>query len=309
MTEPIWCKGFKVALDSGFCVVKGIIELVARGVFACALIKKRRYWPKCVKGDKIKEHFNDKEVGDTGAVKQVLDGRPYHTCCMKEPDYVTMTMGTCGAMQEVRDHKSSRKCKKDGVEVSKTLTHIEPISEHFKHRHQVDDNNNCRHDPVSLEMSWATKHWPDRNFAWFLAVSEVNACLAKACANGGSPMPQLEFCQKLAKQMLEHTEGDDEAYASPTLRQFPRSSPARGHEWRKKPFYRGDWNGTTWNIVESRYQQGNCSTPGCKARIRNYCECNPAKNLCRDCHTAHVVEVAQDKQMTMVASSWNHLLG
>ena len=96
----------------------------------------------------------------------------------------------------------------------KPITHIEPISEHFKHRHQADDNKNCHHDPMSLEMSWAAKHWPDGNFAWFLALSEVSACLEKACTNGRTPMPQLEFRQKLAKQMLECTEGDDEARVS-----------------------------------------------------------------------------------------------
>ena len=40
-------------LDSGFCVLKGIAELKKKGVFAAALIKKRRYWPKFIDGDAI----------------------------------------------------------------------------------------------------------------------------------------------------------------------------------------------------------------------------------------------------------------
>ena len=42
--------GMVVVLDSGFCVLEGVIELQKRGVFTAALIKKRRYWPKYVPG-------------------------------------------------------------------------------------------------------------------------------------------------------------------------------------------------------------------------------------------------------------------
>ena len=39
MLSPIYHKGFVEILDSGFCVLKGIIELRKKGVFANALIK------------------------------------------------------------------------------------------------------------------------------------------------------------------------------------------------------------------------------------------------------------------------------
>ena len=45
------CKGFFstvkiVILDSGFCVLQvSIIKLKKMGVYACAMIKKQRYWP------------------------------------------------------------------------------------------------------------------------------------------------------------------------------------------------------------------------------------------------------------------------
>ena len=42
-----------VVLDSGFCVLKGLISLVKSGVFACSLIKKRRYWPGYCQGEAI----------------------------------------------------------------------------------------------------------------------------------------------------------------------------------------------------------------------------------------------------------------
>ena len=56
-----------VILDSGFCVLKAIIELRKIGIFASAVIKKRKYWPKLIPGDKIKEHFKNCIVGDVDA--------------------------------------------------------------------------------------------------------------------------------------------------------------------------------------------------------------------------------------------------
>ena len=83
-------------LDSGICVLKGIIEMHKNGVFASALIKKRRYWPKYICGDEIKEHFKDKEVGDADSWPAQLDDVPFHVFAMKEPDYVMSLMSTYG---------------------------------------------------------------------------------------------------------------------------------------------------------------------------------------------------------------------
>ena len=53
--EPIFSTGKCVVLDSGFCVSKGIKALLVVGVYAAALTKKRKYWPKGVPGDAIGE--------------------------------------------------------------------------------------------------------------------------------------------------------------------------------------------------------------------------------------------------------------
>ena len=57
-----------MVLDSGFCVAKGFVDLEAKGVFAGALIKKRRYWLKRVPEALIDEHFENMEVGDVDMV-------------------------------------------------------------------------------------------------------------------------------------------------------------------------------------------------------------------------------------------------
>ena len=69
LTKPFWHSGKVFVLDSGFCVLKSLIELQKKGLYAAALIKKRRYWPKYIPGDKIIEHFKDKEVGHVDALK------------------------------------------------------------------------------------------------------------------------------------------------------------------------------------------------------------------------------------------------
>jgi hypothetical protein len=63
LSKPIWDSGKVVILDSGFCVLKGIVELKKRGVFASALVKKRRFWPKYIRGNDIKRHFKEKKWG------------------------------------------------------------------------------------------------------------------------------------------------------------------------------------------------------------------------------------------------------
>ena len=72
-------------LDSGFCVLKGLIELRKVGVFAGAIIKKMRYWPKHIKGDMIDTHFQYKEVGVIQSWDGTLNDTPYNVFCLKKP--------------------------------------------------------------------------------------------------------------------------------------------------------------------------------------------------------------------------------
>ena len=94
LCKKLFGTGKVVILDSGFCVLTGLIALRKVGVFAGALIKKRRYWPKHVPGDMIDEYFKDKDVGEVDSLKGILDNVHYDIFCMKEPDYVMKIMST-----------------------------------------------------------------------------------------------------------------------------------------------------------------------------------------------------------------------
>ena len=99
MCEPIFGRGMVVIMDSSFCVLQALIELKKKGVYALAVIKKRRYWPKHVDGDSIEQHMEFKQVGDMDATKRLeLDGVPYKLFCMKETDYTMKLMATYGAL-------------------------------------------------------------------------------------------------------------------------------------------------------------------------------------------------------------------
>ena len=80
----------------------------------------------------------------------------------------------------------------------------------FCYCHQVDDHKNRRNDPISIERIWATNFWPDRNFAWYLAATEVNTALPDGhFRKGGKLIPSLQFPRKLAHEMMKNTIGMD----------------------------------------------------------------------------------------------------
>ncbi len=64
MLKKHFSTGRYVILDSGFCVLKGIIELKKEGIFAGALIKKHCEWPSLVPGESIDLYFQSKDIGD-----------------------------------------------------------------------------------------------------------------------------------------------------------------------------------------------------------------------------------------------------
>ena len=46
LTRAPWSTGMAVIMDSGFYVLRGLLEMRKRGVYGNVLIKKRCYWPR-----------------------------------------------------------------------------------------------------------------------------------------------------------------------------------------------------------------------------------------------------------------------
>ena len=67
-----------VILESGFCILRAIVELKKRGVHATALIKKYKSWPKYIDGDCIDAHCEGKEVGCIDSLPGNMHNVPFH---------------------------------------------------------------------------------------------------------------------------------------------------------------------------------------------------------------------------------------
>lgn len=103
LTESISHSGRVVIMDSGFCVLKSLVKLASVGLFASAVIKKRRYWPKYIDGSAIDAHFEQRAIGSTDSLPGTLDGVSFRIFCMKEEDYVMKLMATYGALRLIEE--------------------------------------------------------------------------------------------------------------------------------------------------------------------------------------------------------------
>ena len=94
---------------------------------------------------------------------------------------------------------------------STSFRYPEVVHNHFLYRHPVDDHNGKRHSPISLEVIWATKRWPNRVFAFLLSITEVNCYLAKSYFTSRKSNSMLDFWKSLLHQLIENEYFDQEA--------------------------------------------------------------------------------------------------
>ena len=65
------------------------------------MIKKRRYWPKCIPGDDIDKHFDRKEVRVVESLPGTLGGKAFKVFAIKEEDNLMKIKTTYGSCREV----------------------------------------------------------------------------------------------------------------------------------------------------------------------------------------------------------------
>ena len=289
MLTTYFTTGRYVVLDSGFCVLRALIELKKVGLFACAVIKKRRFWPAMVPGDEMTEHLSEANVGDAMSISGVLDGVKYFLWGLKEPQYVMKMMATGGpliANETCKEQK--RRFVEDGVEVSRTFKFPLPYDWHYKYRHAIDDHNNLRHSLPSIEGTIMTTRWELRVFSFLLAVSEVNAFLTYRFFCKPDKIPTLqEFRHKLAWQLIKNRwvmeQDEDEQQEVCAVHQLMKAPP------HATKYARGRWVCT----AKLRYQNYPCTFKNCgnpPKRVKTYCSCHIGKWICQYCHAAHVVK-------------------
>ena len=292
LTKSIHHSGRVVIMDSGFCVLQALVKLASFGVYSSAVIKKRRYWPKYIDGDRIDSQFDFAEVGQTNSLPGTLDGKKFKVFCMKEEDYVMKLMATYGALQSVDEGATQRSVtRQSGIRENVSFKYTEPFFNHFKFRHQVDDHNNNRHSPISLEESINTKDWKIRVFTFILAVVEVNSRLAYKFFTQSDSLSQLQFRRLLAKELMDFSFVVNRDNRKRSRRSMEAVAPTCGVE--TAPVYATTWSGTEWRYLSSKYPQHFCKTVGCNKRIRTYCKCMKGFWLCPACIGMHIAQVAE----------------
>ena len=122
-------------------------------------MKKRRYWPKYIKGEEIKAYFEDIETGVTKRLPGELEGEKFDLFCLKEPDYVMTLMSTYGSLNKLADQKESIRDTTNG-NVTR-FYYNEVVGNHYRYRDAVDAHNAKRHDAgtkhgLSIENTWRT---------------------------------------------------------------------------------------------------------------------------------------------------------
>ena len=94
LMKSYFSTGRYVILDSVFCVLKGLIQLRKKGVFAFAVIKNRIYWPSMVPGKDMDNPFGEVGVGETDAIQVTVEDFIYNLWGMKKPNYLMREMDT-----------------------------------------------------------------------------------------------------------------------------------------------------------------------------------------------------------------------
>ena len=99
---------------------------------------------------------------------------------------------------------------RDGDSLVNIFKYQPPFGLHFCYHHQIYDQKNCPHSPISLDRTQATKFWTNLNSACYLAVIEVNIELASEhFQNGGNIVPTLSFRRQLAINCIEYITGTE----------------------------------------------------------------------------------------------------
>ena len=201
---------------------------------------------------------------------------------MKEPDYVMSLMSTYGTNQHSGKETTREWVDGSGNSQKHKFNYPEVVGNHFLYQHSVDDHNNKRHSPISLEVVWATKYWPNRVFSFLLSVTEVNVNLAATYFSDREPTGQINFRKKLAKTLIFNMHYNEDDDKTPEKKRKQREY---GHCLITLPKNK-KFSGTRIVAANSEYPQHKCNT--CKKRVRTYCLCSPGVYRCAECFGYHL---------------------
>jgi hypothetical protein len=267
LCKSIYLRGFVVILDSVFCVLRGIVELWKKGVFAAAVIKERKFWPKHVPGAAMDERMEAKAVGNCDSLPGTLEGIPYNLFVLKDAGYTIKIMSMYGSLLVNNGQKDYIQHYKNaaGHNVTTRFKYTEPFVNHFLYRHCVDDHNNLRHSGVSIEETWHTHCWANCVFVFLLAILEVNAFLAfRSFMWDKTDKKELfHFRRQLALALINNEWHSDKTEESPRTRKRQTT-----HSLSCTPRHASNFLNGTWILkATAPYQPHICRGRQCKKQV------------------------------------------
>ena len=128
-----------------------------------------------------------------------------------------------------------------------------------------------------------------RQFTFLCSVAEVNAVQSRARGKNKVAEPQIDFCQELARQMIENTLDDPPTPEVAPVRRQPRTNA--DHALKKRAAFEGEWDldRRIFKKVTTDYVRLKCRE--CGKGCRTYCLCYPGRPLCVGCFVLHANEV------------------
>jgi hypothetical protein len=281
MTKSVWGSKRVVIMDSAFCHLKTLIELKKRDIYASSVIKKRRYWPKYIDGQAMEDEMEAATIGTAKCRKGKMGSVRFNLVALRDTKHVLKLATTHGSMSpgviKRRRHPIT------GAPLQ--FAYPEVVSQYYRGRHAVDDNNNLRQGSCSLEARFEVRSWVLRQFIALIAISEVNAlCYYNYLGRdeGSQPVSLITFRRILARSLINNP------YlplpdASPMSTRQRQSDGAPNHTFMTAPPFSGKWRNGQWTLVQTQYLKYHCTTSGCSREIRTYCSCDPSKYLCQSC--------------------------
>ena len=279
----LWGRDVVVNMDSGFCVLDGLLALKEKGIYAFAIIKKKRYWPKNVDGEALRVAAANIPLGQCltkqGECKIGQSTHRFFLLAQRDSSVVVLAMSTQGTIHPTGKlvHRGPQSFRRPAV-----------FDEYYMARHSVDDNNNLRQGHRGVEAIWETRAWSHRIFAFILGLSEANSWLAwKFFQKGKGPQSHMEFRAAFVNEIFG-------AFRRSRIEQAPprvtRKRKLEGHTLQPFPPQSKLVNGK-WEFDPQRkkaFPQRRCQ---CKRHTRYYCSCAIGKGMCKVCFGQHISEV------------------
>ena len=321
MTKYVWHTGRAIMLDSGFGTLQVAKSLYRCGLYCTMVIKKKRFWPAGVDGQKLLDALAMKPVGTRIVQEGKFDdvhlwvgaqadskhvsifANTFNTTCpateFETPEAAAQRIAMGGAAKIVAKKKRRRVA---GRLVD--LEYGEYQKWYFFGRHAVDDHNNLRQGVFSIEDSMGTKDWWFRQFSFVFALVVINSLLAYNwfCVRPllKKPMSVKEHRRLLSEALMSNPsyqwmrkdgnyDGGDEEDADATL--VIGQDVLRSHVLKKRNPHTGAYNPATGDFkpAAKKYNQFMCKIKGqgCKKWVRTYCSCSKSFTCCYVCLPVH----------------------